>query len=138
MLTKFMQLEPKDTTILLVKDDKFLVDIFATRLQSAGYNVIIANDGESGLKIATEKRPHLILLDIIMPQMDGYEVLAKLQQQDMTKNIPVILLTNLGHEEDVEKGLKSGAAGYLIKAQYTPSEVINKIKEVLEKYNSTL
>lgn len=131
-------MEPKDITILLVEDDKFLVDIFATRLKSAGYNVIVANDGESGLQIATERRPHLILLDIIMPQMDGYEVLAKLQEQDMTKGIPVILLTNLGHEEDVEKGLKSGAAGYLIKAQYTPTEVLNKVKEILERYNSTL
>ncbi len=131
-------MEPKDITILLVEDDKFLVDIFATRLKSAGYNVIVANDGESGLQIATERHPHLILLDIIMPQMDGYEVLAKLQEQDMTKGIPVILLTNLGHEEDVEKGLKSGAAGYLIKAQYTPTEVLNKVKEILERYNSTL
>lgn len=133
-----MTLEPKDTIILLVEDDKFLVDIFATRLKSAGYNVVVANDGESGLALASERHPHIILLDIIMPQMDGYEVLAKLQEQDMTKDIPVILLTNLGHEEDVEKGLKSGAAGYLIKAQYTPTEVLNKVKEVLERYNKTL
>lgn len=133
-----MNLEPKDTTILLVEDDKFLVDIFATRLKSAGYNVVVANDGESGLALASERHPHIILLDIIMPQMDGYEVLAKLQEQDATKEIPVILLTNLGHEEDVEKGLKSGAAGYLIKAQYTPTEVLNKVKEVLERYNKTL
>ncbi len=131
-------MEAKDFTILLVEDDKFLVDIFATRLKSAGYSVLVANDGESGLQVATEHHPHLILLDVIMPQMDGYEVLAKLKQQDMTKDIPVILLTNLGHEEDVEKGLKSGAAGYMIKAQYTPTEVLNKVKEVLERYNTTL
>lgn len=131
-------MEAKDFTILIVEDDKFLVDIFATRLKSAGYNVLVANDGESGLQVATEHHPHLILLDVIMPQMDGYEVLAKLKQQDMTKDIPVILLTNLGHEEDVEKGLKSGAAGYMIKAQYTPTEVLNKVKEVLERYNTTL
>lgn len=131
-------METRDFTILIVEDDKFLVDIFATRLKSAGYNVLVANDGESGLKIATEHLPHLILLDVIMPVMDGYEVLAKLKQQDMTKDIPVILLTNLGHEEDVEKGLKSGAVGYMIKAHYTPTEVLNKVKEVLERYNSTL
>lgn len=131
-------METRDFTILIVEDDKFLVDIFATRLKSAGYNVLVANDGESGLKIATEHLPHLILLDVIMPVMDGYEVLAKLKQQDMTKDIPVILLTNLGHEEDVEKGLKSGAVGYMIKAHYTPTEVLNKVKEILERYNTTL
>lgn len=126
-------MDPKYTTILLVEDDKFLEDIFATRLQNEGYNIVVAGDGETGLKLASEKHPHLILLDIILPQMDGWEVLEKLQGQEMTRDIPVILLTNLGHEEDVEKGLKSGAAGYLIKAQYTPTEVINKVKDVLEK-----
>lgn len=126
-------MEPKDITILIVEDDKFLIDIFETRLKNAGYNVLTAENGEIGLKIATEKHPHLVLLDIIMPQMDGYEVLSRLQAQETTKTIPVILLTNLGHEEDVEKGLKSGAVGYLIKAQYTPTEVLNKVKEVLDK-----
>lgn len=126
-------MDPKHTTILLVEDDKFLEDIFSTRLQNEGFNVIVAGDGEVGLKLASEKHPHLILLDIILPQMDGWEVLEKLQGLELVKDIPVILLTNLGHEEDVEKGLKSGAAGYLIKAQYTPTEVINKVKEVLEK-----
>lgn len=126
-------MDPKNTTILLVEDDKFLEDIFATRLQNEGYTVLVAPDGETGLKLASEKHPHLILLDIILPQMDGWEVLERLQSQEMTREIPVILLTNLGHEEDVEKGLKSGAAGYLIKAQYTPTEVVNKVKEVLDK-----
>lgn len=126
-------MDPKHTTILLVEDDKFLEDIFATRLQNEGYTIVVAGDGETGLKLASEKHPHLILLDIILPQMDGWEALEKLQGQEMLRDIPVILLTNLGHEEDVEKGLKSGAVGYLIKAQYTPTEVINKVKEVLEK-----
>lgn len=132
-------MEPKDTKILLVEDDKFLVDIFATRLQDAGYDIITADNGETAIALAIEKHPHLILLDIILPQMDGWEVLEKLQKEELTKHIPVILLTNLGHEEDVEKGLKSGAAGYLIKAQYTPTEVVNKVKEALEKtYGHTL
>lgn len=132
-------MEPKDTKILLVEDDKFLVDIFATRLQNACYNITTADNGEVAIALAIEKHPHLILLDIILPQMDGWEVLEKLQKEELTKHIPVILLTNLGHEEDVEKGLKSGAVGYLIKAQYTPTEVVNKVKEILEKtYGHTL
>lgn len=132
-------MEPKDTKILLVEDDKFLVDIFATRLQNAGYDITTADNGEAAIALAIEKHPHLILLDIILPQMDGWEVLEKLQKEELTKHIPVILLTNLGHEEDVEKGLKSGATGYLIKAQYTPTEVVNKVKEILEKtYSHTL
>ena len=120
----------KKKVILLVEDDEFLAELYATKLSLEGYEVIAAVDGKRGLKLAQEKHPTLILLDIILPKLDGFEVLTELKQSDATKDIPVILLTNLSQREEVQRGLRLGAADYLIKAHFMPSEVVKKIKSV--------
>jgi len=120
-------------TILLVEDDEFLAELYATKLNLEGYEVLIASDGEKGLKMATDKLPELILLDIILPKMDGFEVLKEMKSKKKTTKIPVILLTNLSQKDEVKKGLELGADDYLIKAHFMPSEVISKIKKVLKK-----
>lgn len=126
-------MENKDIKILIVEDDSFLVDMYTTKFELEGFQVISAEDGEKGLELAQSERPHVILLDILMPKMDGFTTLEELKKDDATKDIPVILLTNLGQKEDVKKGFELGAAGYLIKAHFMPSEVVDKIKKILQE-----
>ena len=120
-------------TILLVEDDAFVSDIYHTKLTEEGYEVIIAENGLEAMKKLGEIAPDLILLDIVMPYMDGLEVLNKLKADEKWKQIPVILLTNLSQKEEVEEGLKSGANDYLIKSHFTPSEVVTKVKALLKE-----
>lgn len=119
--------------VLLVEDDAFLANIYKTKFEMEGFKVSSSEDGESGLKDAKKKKPDIILLDILLPKMDGFAVLQELKKDDSVKKIPVILLTNLGQKDDVEKGLELGAADYLIKAHFKPSETVEKVKKVLEK-----
>jgi len=118
--------------ILLIEDEEMLANMYETKFQNEGYNIMKALDGESGLKLAQESKPDIILLDIIMPKMDGFSVLRSLKENDKTKNIPVVLLTNLGQDEDIKKGNQMGASGYLVKANLTPAEVIKKVQEYLK------
>jgi len=120
-------------TALIIEDDKFLADIYLTRLQEADFDVEIAEDGKIGIQKAQEMKPDVILLDIVMPGVDGFEVLQKLKGDSELKEVRIILLTNLGQKENIEKGLKLGADAYIVKAYYTPTEVVAKVKEVLEK-----
>lgn len=119
-------------TILLVEDDEFLAELYATKLTLEGYKVNLALDGLKGLKLAKEKKPSLILLDILLPKLDGFGVLTELKKDQETKDIPVILLTNLSQRNEVKKGLDLGAIDYLIKAHFMPSEVVAKIKKYLQ------
>ena len=122
---------PETKTILLVEDDEFLAELYATKLNLEGFEVLLAADGEKGLKMVKESKPDLVLLDIILPKMDGFEVLANMQQDQTVKNIPVILLTNLSQKDEVKRGLDLGAKDYLIKAHFMPSEVVKKIKQTI-------
>lgn len=108
--------------ILLVEDDNFLANIYKTKFEMEGFKVSVAENGELGLKDAIKKQPDIILLDILLPKMDGFTVLEHLKDEEDTKDIPVVLLTNLGQKDDVERGLKLGAVDYLIKAHFKPSE----------------
>ncbi len=117
--------------ILLIEDDPFLLSMYATKFESENFKVIIAEDGEKGLKLAAREMPSIILLDILLPKMDGFEVLKELKNNKATGYIPVILLTNLSQKTEIEQGLSMGAEDYLIKAHFMPSEVVEKIKEVL-------
>lgn len=121
----------KKAKILLVEDDSFLAGMYQAKLSLEGFVVEMAADGEQGLKIAKEENPDLILLDIILPKLSGFEVLKKIKKDEKTRNIPVILLTNLGQRDDVSKGLALGAKDYLIKAHFMPSEVVEKIKKLV-------
>jgi len=123
--------------ILIIEDDPFLLDIYATKFSQEGFTIEIAVDGELGFKKINESRPDLVLLDIILPKMDGLEILKKAKESPELKDIPVILLTNLGEEGKIKKGLELGAAQYLIKAHHSPGEVVEIVKKVLEKHKST-
>lgn len=125
---------PKEKTkILLVEDDSFLLGLYATKFELDGFKVMMAEDGEKAIRVALKERPDIILLDIILPKLSGFEVLKRLKQEPTTAKIPVILLTNLSQRNEIEQGLKMGAEDYLIKAHFMPSEVVEKIKKVLNK-----
>ena len=120
--------------IMIVEDDVFVMDIYQTKLTQEGFEVMSATNGMEGLKKLREvaELPDLILLDILMPYMDGLEMLAELKKEDSLKNIPVILLTNLSQKNDVDRGLGLGANDFLIKSHFTPSEVVEKIQAQLK------
>lgn len=121
--------------ILIVEDDKFLRDLITKKLKMENFETICAIDGEEALKKIKEEKPALILLDLILPGIGGFDVLSQLKNDlsESIKNIPVIILSNLGQRDDVEKGINLGAVDFLIKAHFTPGEIISKIKEVLNK-----
>lgn len=119
--------------ILIIEDDKFLRELIAQKLIKEEYDISEAADGEEGIKKIEEEKPDLILLDLILPGIDGFEVLSQMKNNPALTSIPVIILSNLGQKEDVEKGLKLGAVDYLIKAHFTPAEIIDKIKIVFNK-----
>jgi DNA-binding response OmpR family regulator len=121
----------KKKSILLVEDDEFLAELYATKLNLEGFEISLATDGEKGLKMIKEKKPDLILLDIILPKMDGFEILKIIKADKTLKRIPVILLTNLSQKDEVKRGLELGADDYLIKAHFMPSEVVKKIKQTI-------
>jgi len=119
-------------TILLVEDDPFLIDIYTTKLEKEGFSVKIADDGEKALDLLEKKKPNLLILDIVLPKIDGWEILKRIQEKKELRDLPVIVLSNLGQKTEVEKGLKSGAIKYLIKAHFTPAEVVTEIKKILK------
>ena len=118
--------------ILIIEDDKFLRELIGQKLLKEGYDIVEAVDGEKGIKSIKDEKPDLILLDLILPGMDGFEVLTKIKEDSKIAQIPVIILSNLGQKDDIEKGLKIGAVDYLIKAHFTPGEIIDKIKVILK------
>lgn len=118
--------------ILFVEDESALQKTFGDILKQEGYEMVSALDGEVGLKLAKTQSPDLILLDLILPKMDGFEVLEKLKEVPETKDIPVIILTNMGRMEEIGKSLELGAKTYLVKANYTLQEVVEKVKKALE------
>ena len=118
--------------ILIVEDDKFLRELISRKLTSENYEIVEAIDGEEGLKKIEKEKPDLVLLDLILPGIDGFEVLSKVKEDPALSSIPVIILSNLGQREEVEKGLKLGAIDYLVKAHFTPNEIVEKMKEVLK------
>jgi DNA-binding response OmpR family regulator len=123
----------KANKILIIEDDSFISDMYKIKLESEGFDVNVAPDGIQGLEEVEKWHPDLILLDVVMPKMDGFTVLQNLKQQPAVQSIPVVMLTNLGQRDSVEKGLKLGAEDYIIKAHFTPMEVVEKVKNFLNK-----
>ena len=117
--------------ILFIEDESALQRAMGDMLKSHGYEVIPALNGEIGEHLAESEQPALILLDLVIPQKDGYEILSGLQKNPATKAIPVIVLTNLEGTEEIEKALSLGARTYLVKARYTLEEVITKVKSAI-------
>ena len=101
-------------------------------IRKEGYDMISALDGELGMTLAKEKRPDLIMLDLVLPKKDGFEVLKSLKQNEWTKKIPVVVVTNLGKMENMDKAIELGATAYLVKSDYTLKEIIDKVKTIIE------
>ena len=119
--------------VLLVEDDKFLSRAYKDGLQEAGFEVVIAFDGEAAIEKIHSEKPDLVLLDLIMPVKNGFEVLGNMVIDDMIKKIPVIILSNLSQESDIERGKALGAVDYLVKADYSLRAVVEKVKEHLAR-----
>ena len=123
-------------TILFVEDESVLQKTVREILEQEGYKMISALDGEAGLRLANpldkKNKPDLILLDLILPKINGFDVLKKLKEDQETKDIPVIVLTNLEGMKDIEKTIEAGATTYLVKANYTLEEVLEKVKNILD------
>jgi len=117
--------------ILIMEDDPFIARMYVKKLTKMHYKVKQADNGLEGLDILKIYKPDLIMLDIIMPQMDGFEVIRKIKEKKELASIPILLLSNLGEREHIEKGLALGADDYVIKAHFTPEEVIKRIKKLL-------
>jgi DNA-binding response OmpR family regulator len=119
--------------ILIVEDDRFLRELMVRKLKMENFEVVEAEDGAEGLKKIKEEKPDLVLLDLILPEMDGFEVLEQKRKDEEIKDIPVIILSNLGQKEEIDRGLQLGAKDYLVKAHFSPSEIIEKVKLFLQK-----
>ncbi len=117
--------------ILFIEDESALQKTFSEILTQEGYQMISALDGEIGLRLAGDEKPDLILLDLILPKVNGFDVLRKLKEDRETKDIPVIVLTNLEEMGNVDKAIELGATTYLVKASYSLKEIVEKIRKAL-------
>jgi len=123
-------------TILLADDDPLLIEVYSNKLKTAGFKLEIAQTGEETLRKLKEEKFDLLLLDIVLPGISGWDILEKIKAQRETsknlKDLKIVIISNLGQKSEVEKGLELGAVRYLIKAHYTPSEVVEEIKKILD------
>lgn len=117
--------------ILIIEDDTALNKIYQNKLQREGYDVAIALDGREGIKMVDIEKPNIILLDILLPKLNGREVLKKLKENPQTSSIPVLILSNLSEMDEVMKGLEEGAVDYMIKSEHSLEEVVERIKSIL-------
>lgn len=123
--------------ILLVDDDQALTTIFGTALQKEGYEIVVANEGNAGLEKAKAEKPDLVLLDQVLPDIPGNEVLKKLKADPQTQNIPVAMLSNFGQNELVQDAINNGALDYILKYQVESQDLVNKVRELLKQSDST-
>ena len=123
--------------ILIIEDDKFLRELMVRKFDTEkDFEINTAVDGESGLRAMKKEKPDLVLLDLILPGIGGFDVLSKMKEDVILSGIPVIILSNLGRQDDVEKGLSLGAVDYMVKAHFTPNEIVVKVRQVLSKTNN--
>jgi len=121
--------ENENVKLLIIEDETALADVLEAKFKKEGYNVSMAYDGEEGFNKLKEIKPDLILLDIVMPKMDGYEVMEKMNEEGIS--IPVIIISNSGQPVEIEKTRKLGAIDHLIKTKFDPDEVVKKVKKHL-------
>lgn len=119
--------------ILIIEDDPSITKVIATRLKRENYELLVAVDGEEGQRRAKSEKPDLVLLDLMLPKVDGFEVLRELKAAPETKDAPVIVLSNLGQSKDIEEAMRLGAVDYLIKTDFSINQIVDKVKENLEK-----
>ncbi len=120
--------------VLITEDDPLMSRMYQKIFTFEGYEVIMAANGEEGLEKAKKESPTIILLDVMMPKMNGFEMLEKLKLDPASKSIPVIMLTNLAGEKDAETALSKGAVKYIVKSEYEPKQVVDMAKEILAGY----
>ena len=118
--------------ILVAEDDEFLSKVYEVKLEKEGYSIVKAMDGEQAVTYAKSELPDLIILDLVMPKKNGFEALDEIKADPATKDIPVIILSNLGQDSDVQKGLDKGASDYIVKANTTIAEVMEKINTFMK------
>lgn len=118
--------------ILIIEDEETLQRALTQYLEEENFEVFSAMDGEKGIEMVKKEKPDLVLLDIILPKKDGFQVLEEIKQEETTKNIPVILLTNLESIDDIQKAFDKGATTYLVKSEYKLEDVVKKINETLK------
>ena len=119
--------------VLLVEDDDFLRDICEIKLRKEGFDVMTSADGLDAFKKIKDTKPQLVLLDVILPGMDGFDILKQTKENTETALIPIIMLTNLGQDNEVKKGLDMGAEDYIIKAHFTVDEIVEKVRSIIKK-----
>ena len=122
-----------DVRVLFIEDDPTVAQMYKLKLELDGYQVTMAKDGEEGLQLTGEVKPDIIFLDIRLPKMDGFAVLEGLRGSEETRHIPVVILSNYGERELVERGLKLGALEYLIKSQTTPANLSRGVEGWLKE-----
>lgn len=120
--------------ILIIEDDPLMSRMYQKIFTFEGYEVDVADNGEDGLAKVKNGNPSLVLLDIMMPKMNGLEVLVKLKTDPETKSLPVVILTNLAGQKDAENAMSKGAVKYIVKSEYEPKQVVNMVKEILAGY----
>jgi len=120
-------------TVFVVEDDPFILDIYTTKLRESGFSVESSSNGQDCIKKVQEVKPDLVLLDIVLPGLDGWEIIREIKKQGEFKDLPIVILSNLSQKQEVEKGLDLGAVKYLIKSNYTPGEVVDEIKDILRR-----
>lgn len=123
---------PVKKKIVIVEDDLFLLEIYSRKFAEANFDIATALEGESALEVVHKEKPDIILLDLILPKVDGLEVLRIIKKDKTLNKIPVVILTNRGEKDLIEKAIKLGAAAYITKITYTPTEVISKVISVLK------
>jgi len=121
----------KNVKVLIIEDDKFLLKAYSIKLEKEKFSVILATDGASGLRLAKKEKPSLVILDLMLPKMNGFEFLKKIKNDDALKNIPVIVISVLGQKTDQKKAIKLGAEKYLIKTDHTLEEIMKNINNIL-------
>jgi len=119
--------------ILIIEDDQLLVNMYKTKFEAEGFDVVVANDGASGLAAASTYKPNAIVLDIMMPKLSGIDFLRELGKDDWLKSIPVLVLTNLSQQDEAKKAIELGAKEYLLKASLTPGQVVDKVRTYLQQ-----
>lgn len=116
--------------LLLIEDEQYLFEMYKMKLEQEGYEVVAALDGEEGMKVAQKEKPDLILLDLVLPKMNGYEFLKKIRQDPKLKKIKIYILSNLGQDEEIDQGFKDGADGFMLKTNLTPGQLMENIKKI--------
>lgn len=126
--------EKKEKKIVLVEDDSLMSSILAAHLIKEGFNIISVTEGAQAFERIQAEQPSIVLLDIVLPGIGGFDILAKLKQDESTKSIPVLILSNLGSKEEIERGIDLGAEDYLVKANSMVEEITGKIQKILNRH----